>query len=131
MKSALQTAIWIDHHEAHVVRLRGEQIDETVVAAPAAHAHRHPKGPSAEHNHPDDLRRFFGDVLQAIDGADELLIVGPSTAKEQFAHYLEEHRRDRAPYVTLETADHPSDAQLVQRARAHFEAPRSHRQAAR
>lgn len=76
--------------------------------------HRHPKGAAESREHPDDLRRFFDEVARALADAEEILVVGPSTAKLEFVRQL--HKHDRAldqKIVGLETVDHPIDAQLV------------------
>jgi hypothetical protein len=84
---AHQTVVWIDHHEARIFGSEGGTFDESIVSAPPQHVHRHPKGSTAEHNHPDDVHRFFRDVASALDAADAILLVGPSTAKLQFFRY--------------------------------------------
>jgi stalled ribosome rescue protein Dom34 len=119
--SSYHAAVWLDHHEARVFHLSLDGSDEATVHAPHHHVHRHPKGPTAEHNHPDDLHHFFRDLAQALQGAQEILVGGPSTAKTQFMAYVHEHdlaleRR----IVKVETIDHPTDAQLVAHAREHF-----------
>jgi len=118
-------AVWLDHHEARIFHLNLDGSDESTVLAPKAHLRRHPKGGTAEHNHPDDLHHFFRDVAQALQGAQEILVGGPSTAKTQFIAYVHEH--DAAlgkKIVKVETVDHPTDAQLVAHARKHFKLER-------
>jgi stalled ribosome rescue protein Dom34 len=115
------SAVWIDHHEARVFHVSPASFDESVVKAPIHHIHRHPKGPTDEHHHPDDMRRFFADVAKALESSEKILIVGPSTAKLQFLRYLHEHVRVLEPRVVgIETADHPTDRQLIAHIKHHF-----------
>ncbi len=119
-----QTVMWIDHHEARIFRVEGGTTDASTVQAPHRHVHRHPKGPTAEHNHPDDVHRFFHDVARSLDGADPILLVGPSTAKLQFFRYV--HKKAaalEAKIIGIETVDHPTDAQLIAYARDYFALP--------
>jgi|HubBroStandDraft_4_1064222.scaffolds.fasta_scaffold90305_3 hypothetical protein len=114
-------AVWLDHQEARVFHLTLDTSDEATVRAPQHHLHRHPKGATEGHNHPDDQHRFFSSLSQALQGAQEILIGGPSTAKAQYLAYVHEHdpaleRR----IVKVETIDHPTDAQLVAHARRQF-----------
>jgi hypothetical protein len=52
---------------------------------------------------------------------DALLIVGPSSAKLEFFRYLLEHdRRLESKVVGVESADHPTDGEIVARARNCF-----------
>jgi stalled ribosome rescue protein Dom34 len=114
-------AVWIDHHEAKVFHVTEGASDEETLKAPKAHVHRHPKGPTAEHNHPDDLRHFFADVARALEGAQKILVVGPSTAKLQFLRYAHEHAPAIEKHIVgVESVDHPTDAQLVAYIKHHF-----------
>jgi stalled ribosome rescue protein Dom34 len=118
------TAVWIDHHEARIFHAVAGKFDESTVRAPHRHVHRHPKGPTAEHNHPDDVHRFFEDVARALDDAEPILIVGPSTAKLQFVRFLHKHQPAIEPKVVgIETVDHPTDAQIVAYAKHYFGIP--------
>ena len=116
-------AVWIDHREARIFHVDAESADESTVLAPAPHVHRHPKGPSSEHEHPDDAHQFFKAVAKAIEGAERVLVVGPSTAKLQFIHYAYKHDSTLEPHIIgIETVDHPTDGQLVAYARRYFAA---------
>jgi stalled ribosome rescue protein Dom34 len=113
--------IWIDHHEARIVDVGAGPLDEATLRSPRAHLHRHPKGGTAEHHHPDDTRRFFDDVERALEGAEQILLVGPGTAKLQFFRHLHQHARELEPKVVgIETVDHPTDNQLIAYAKRHF-----------
>jgi stalled ribosome rescue protein Dom34 len=115
------SAVWIDHHEARVFHVSPVGFDESVVKAPAHHVHRHPKGATDEHHHPDDMHHFFADVAKALDSAEKILLVGPSTAKLQFLRYL--HKQAPAlesRVVGIETADHPTDRQFIAHIKHHF-----------
>ena len=122
MRSHHQAAVWIDHHEARVFHVRAGDIDVSPIGAPHRHVQRHPKDTRAERQHPEDERRFFHDVAEALADADQILVLGPSTAKLQLLRYLREH----APLVeqrvvAVETVDHPTDRQLVAQVKAYFD----------
>ncbi len=100
------------------------QFDESTIRSPQQHVHRHPKGPTAEHNHPDDVHRFFHEVARALEGAEPILVVGPSTAKLQFFRYVQKHEHALEPKIVgLETVDHPTDGQIVAYAKRYFGIP--------
>ena len=122
--SSRQTVLWIDHHEARVFGIEPTALDDALVRAPAQHVHRHPKGATPEHHHPADERAFFQEVAHALEGTEQVLIVGPSTAKVQFFRYLHAHAPKIEPkVVSIETVDHPTDGELVAYARRHFGIP--------
>jgi len=111
---------WIDHKEARIFHLHPDSSEETTVLAPQHHLHRHPQRPG-EAGQSEDARRFFKEVARALEGADALLIVGPSSAKLEFFRYLHEHdRRLQAKVVGVESADHPTDGEIIARARSCF-----------
>ena len=113
--------IWIDHNEARIFQVHPEAADETTVLAPQHHIHRHPKGRGEAREHPDDEHRFFREVAKDLDGVDAILIVGPSSAKLEFFRYVHAHEHALEPKVVgIETADHPTDGQIVARARSYF-----------
>ena len=122
--SLSQTVVWIDHHEARIFGVELGKFDESTIHAAERHLQRHPKGPTAEHNHPDDAHRFFRDVASALDGAKKILVVGPSTAKLEFFKYVHQHDRALEPKIVgIETVDHPTSGQLVAYAKRYFGIP--------
>jgi len=121
MTSQLRAAVWLDHQEARVFHVDLGGFDEKTLASPHRHVHRHPKGSTEARQHPDDLPRFFGALAHELAGAEQVLVVGPSTAKLQFVNYLHEHDRALgAKVVGLETVDHPTDAQLLAYVKHYF-----------
>jgi stalled ribosome rescue protein Dom34 len=115
------SAVWIDHHEARIFHVSPVSLDESVVRAPAHHVHRHPKGPTEGHTHPDDLKHFFADVAKALEDAERILVTGPSTAKLELLRYLHTHAPAiESRVVGIETADHPTDRQLLAHIKHHF-----------
>jgi hypothetical protein len=112
---------WIDHKEARIFHLHPDATDETTILAPQHHLHRHPLGRGDVRGSAEDARRFFKEVARTLEGADALLIVGPSSAKLEFFRYLHEHDRHlEAKVVGVESADHPTDGEIVARARSCF-----------
>jgi hypothetical protein len=124
MTAPTRAAVWIDHHQARVFHVDLAGFDEQTLRAPAHHFHRHPKGPSEPHAHPDDEHRLFHDVIDALGTAETILVLGPSTAKSAFLHYAQAHAPKVAGKITgVETSDHPTDAQIVAHVRSHFGIP--------
>lgn len=108
-------AIWIDHKEARIFHVTHQGTDETTVLAPQHHLHRRPG------EDPNEAHQFFKEVARALTGVDAILIVGPSSAKLEFYRYLHEHeRRLESKVVGVESADHPTDGEIVARARKCF-----------
>lgn len=115
-------AVWIDHKEARVFSIHPENADETTVMAPLHNVHhKHPTGPEGAREHPDDAKRFFHEVARALEGSEEILVVGPGAAKLEFLRYVHRHEHKlESTIVGIETVDHPTDGQLVAYAKTYF-----------
>jgi len=120
-----QMAVWIDSHEARIFHVDAEHFDEASVRSPKQHLHRHQKDQEVRvRNHPDDERDFFREVSQALAGATAILVLGPSLTKLHFLRYTQKHDPNlESRIVGLETADHPTDRQIVAHVRSYFHAP--------
>ncbi|CAB4549801.1 MAG: translational machinery protein [Actinobacteria bacterium] len=112
--------VWLDHHRATVIDFSiDDQHVQRVASENPVQLHRK-SGPMGTGRAPDD-RSFFDEVTRAIEPAAEVLVVGPGTAKVSFMTDLER----RAPQVAkkvvgVESADHPSDGELLAFARRYF-----------
>lgn len=61
------------------------------------------------------------EVVEAVASANEILIVGPSSAKLELMKHMVKHDANIASKVVgIETVDHPSDAQLLAYAKKSF-----------
>jgi len=121
-----QAVVWIDHKKARVFALDEGAVSPSLVNAPGAHIHRHPKEQEVRvRNHPDDEHRFFHDVARALEGSAEILLVGPAKTKLHFLRYVQRHEHALEPKIVgIETANHPTDAQLMAYLRDYFHGSR-------
>ena len=117
--------LWIDQHEAKIFRAEGDAFTSAGVESAHRHVHRHSKT-TAEHSHPADAQRYYHDVAKALEGAAQILVVGPATAKLEFIKHVHKHDHELEPKIIgVETVDHPTDGQLIAYARKYFE-PEAH-----
>ena len=115
--------VWIDHKEARIFHVHPEAADESTILSPQHQIHRHPKGHGEAREHPDDAKHFFERVAQKLDGVDSVLVVGPASAKHEFAKFVQEHHRNLESKIAgVETADHPTGGEIVAHARRYFKA---------
>lgn len=115
-------AVWLDHKEARAFAFHPDTADETTVVGPPHNDHhKWTRGQEGIKEHPEDLKRFFHDIVLALHGVESLLIVGPGSAKLEFLRYVHTHDRAlEAAIVGIETVDHPTDGQIVAYAREYF-----------
>ena len=114
-------AVWIDHREAHIFHVDPGHVSETTLKA-KQHLHRkHPRGIEGMEEHPEDAKKYFRDVADELFTAEEVLIVGPSTAKLDFLRYIHQHDHSLEPKIIgVETVDHPTDGEIAAYALKYF-----------
>ena len=113
---------WLDHSEAHVLHFTPEDVENKLVHG-KPHQHLHHKSGSQASGHAAEDPAFFRKIAEALAGAQEILLVGPASAKTAFFKYLDDHAPDlHEKVVAVETVDHPSYGQLLDYARKHFRA---------
>ena len=115
--------IWIDHKEARIFEIDSDKLEHSIVDSPGPHIHRHANEVDLRiRNHPDDEHRYFREVARALDHLGQVLLVGPAQTKLHFFRYLHLHDRPlEAKIVGIESADHPTDGQLVAHLRKYFD----------
>jgi len=113
-------AVWIDHNEAKVFHVDGEGFDPIKIKP-----HHHIERPTvtAEHAHPAESLHFFQEVEKALVDVEEILIVGPGSAKLELIKHVHKHNHALEPRIVgVETVDHPTDGQLVAHVHSYFHA---------
>lgn len=117
------SAVWLDHSEARIFHVDKTTFDETTLHSEKGHGHLHRKPGTDEHHtsKQDQNHVFYHDVVKALEGAEEILVLGPSTAKLELIKHVHQHNPQLgAKIIGVETVDHPSDAQLVAYIRKYF-----------
>jgi len=113
--------VWIDHQEAHVIQFNAEASEGEIIKTKSKHAKLHQKAGVLGSGHKTSDQNYLHQVIEAVSGADEILIVGPGSAKlELFKHANHHDKKISDKIVGIETVDHPSDAQLLAHAKKHF-----------
>ena len=126
--SHYHAVVWIDHREAHVMHISMNDVESSIVRPGKPHQHLHSKrgadkgGTVGAGRTPED-QNYYHEVVEALAGAGEILIVGPANAKLNLIKHIHSHdQKITDKVVGVETVDHPTDAQLVVYARKYFEA---------
>ena len=121
--SHYHAVVWLDHQKATAWHFSSTDKSNTVIRAADQHGRVHSrKSTHGGHREPADPK-FFAEVAQALNGAHEILVMGPAQTKHEFANYLrEKHPPLARAIVAVENADHPSEAEVLAYARRHFKA---------
>ena len=115
--------VWVDSKEAHVFRFNADDVEKQRVKAHSPFRKIHHKAGviGAGHIHLDHA--FFDEIAKDLDGVQEWLLTGPGAAKDELSSYLGTLKQGlREKLVGVESADHPTDGQLVDHARRFFKA---------
>ena len=112
--SLFHAVVWLDHHSANILQFDAEHVQAEKIKAHTHHTKQHGSAVRSEHE-------FYADVCGALNGIQEILVVGSSTAQKDFKHYVEKHRAALVSHIVgYESVDHPSDKQLIALARQYF-----------
>jgi hypothetical protein len=115
--------VWIDHLKASVWQYSPTEQEQKTLHADSSHQHTHSRKTTHGGHKSSADPHFFEDVAQALSGVHEILIMGPAQTKTEFVTFLKEKHADLAKaVVAVESADHPTDAQVLGYARKHFPA---------
>ena len=121
--SHFHAAVWLDHSEAHVMHISPDDVEKSVIHPSRPHQHLHSRSGSVGAGRKGEDQAYYHAVAQALEGAQEILIVGPAQAKLQLVKHIHAHDHGLVDKIVgVETVDHPSDGQLVAYARKYFRA---------
>jgi hypothetical protein len=121
MPTHFHAIIWIDHSQARVFHIGLSGEDGMILHPDMPTRHLHHKANSIGSGNAAPDLEFWAQVTNAVSDAGEILIIGPSKAKTEFAKYFRNHDSKGADrIVAVEAADHPSDGEIIAYARQHF-----------
>lgn len=121
--SHYHAVVWLDHAEAHVMHIAPDDVEKFVAHASDKHPHLHHKRGSVGSGHQGEDAHYLGEVVRLLEGAREILVVGPGKAKLELVKYVHRHHPGMVDTIIgVESADHPTDGQIVAHARKYFEA---------
>jgi stalled ribosome rescue protein Dom34 len=119
--SHYHAVVWLDHNEANVMHISPDDVEKSVVSPATPHRNLHRKRGSVSGSRQPEDQNYYHEIVEALAGAAEILIVGPGQAKLGLIKHIHSHDRGVSDKVIgVETVDHPSDAQLVAFARKYF-----------
>lgn len=115
--------VWLDHCEAKVFFFDRENAESLRLATTLAHHQTHNKAGTIDGKRAPENQSFYHDIVVALQPAKEWLIIGPGSAKDELVKHIRHHHpRVESRIVGVETADHPTEGQIVAHARTFFRA---------
>lgn len=114
-KQKKQFGIWMDNHHAIVIG-RADANDEafTVIGHAGNEGARANSSEKTEHNDEKTLQhKFFKEILNHMQNADEVLITGTGTAQEQLMKYMADTPQYKHTQTKESTTNKMSEENLV------------------
>lgn len=119
--SLSHAVVWIDHQEAHVIQFNADAHENAIITTKSKHGHIHQKAGLLTGKHQTSSQAYLHEVVEAIAGCSEILIVGPGIAKLELIKHIHQHdAKISNKLVGVETVDHPTDGQLLAYAKKYF-----------
>jgi stalled ribosome rescue protein Dom34 len=115
--------VWLDHRAAKVFFLDRDDAHELKISAtnPVDQVHKH--AGTREGGRIEMDVDLMNNIVKALEPAAEWLITGPGSAKDELAKHVKNHHHVLASRIIgVESADHPTDGQIVALARRYFRA---------
>lgn len=120
-KRKTQVGVWLDHHQAVIVAAPTGEF--TIVRSLGTTGPEHHRSSEhAIHNADHQLRaKHFHAVAAHLTGYDHILLFGPGTAQEEMHNLLKADTHFRQKDISIDSAGHMTDNQLVAKVRSFFE----------
>jgi len=115
-RSIHQIAIWVDHREAIMViftdahLLREEELFSGV--GPRTHGGGWSQQRFESHRRAT-LDHFYEEIIQNLNGADEIIIYGPGQAKHELEQHINRYKGLSQHVIDLVTTDKLDDQQFI------------------
>lgn len=121
MQGHYHAVVWIDHRQARVFHFDASDADKLVVSPANPVRNLHHKANSVGSGHAAEDRRFLEEVTKSIADAGAVLIVGPSNEKNELVKHIKRtHPAMMIKIEGVESADHPTDGELLAYARKYL-----------
>lgn len=102
-------AIWIDRHQAYVVRFGADLLDRRL-AHTADHGWSQYRVDARRYLR---MQQYYDAVLTYLEPGDEVLLLGPDQAKRELYQLIERHGGSKGSVVALYPASRLAEADLV------------------
>lgn len=119
--SQYHAVVWLDHKEARVFHFNTEEVEKTVVHPDHPNVNLHHKSGATGSGNAKEDQHYYHEVVEALSGAEAILILGPAQAKLELFKHIQHHDKNVVEkIVAVESSDHPSDGQILKYARQYF-----------
>lgn len=135
-----KVGLWIDHRKTVLVSMDGDPaavrartIESGVESRPRMGGGAGPATPYGaqdasyearrDRRHDHQLDQYYDRVIEAVSGANQVLVMGPGEARTEFAKRLRSSGTIARSRVTVIAADRMTEPQILEAVKQHFEIP--------
>jgi hypothetical protein len=115
-----RVAIWMDHRTAKIVKpVSREEFEIELLESQGHHGEHKAHDNSQTHDnynegkHRESVKQFFGELEKKLNGYDTFLLMGPSTAKNEFEHVMRSGKHFHGKRVAVDNLENVSDSELI------------------
>lgn len=128
--------VWLDYRKALIVRVNDEGIDLVRISSDVERKHRSTGGVRSRWpwwhrssrssdvlgiRRGHEVHKYFQDISRATQGADDLYIFGPGTAKTGLKNFLAKHLKTTLADEELESAESRlTEGEIIAQVRRYF-----------
>ncbi len=113
MKTKKQSGVWMDHSNAHIMSLNGHQITSTRIESGFTHKDKEfalSKNENLMHNKErQEQSSYYQLISKALLENDEILLFGPTEAKNELANLLKADQHFSKSKITIKSSDKLSE----------------------
>jgi len=126
MKSKKQIGVWMDHSVAHLTEQKDNNSMTTHnIKSKFTHyekEHSVRQSESLMHNKEHHLQaEYYKQIAGALAGHEEILLFGPTKAKEELSHLLKANHQFAGASIVLKHADKMNEQQQQAFVKEHFD----------
>jgi stalled ribosome rescue protein Dom34 len=124
MKAKKQTGIWMDHSVAHLMELKNNEIAASTIKSKFTHQekeHSLSRGENNMHNKEQhEQADYYKNISNAIKNYDEVILFGPTKAKNELANLLKADRHFENLKIEVKDTDKMSESEQQNFVKEHF-----------
>jgi hypothetical protein len=121
MHTHYHAVVWIDHRQARVFHFNESDADKLVVNPDSPVRNLHHKANSIGSGHATEDQNFLENVAKSVADAGAILVLGPSNEKNELVKHIKRFHPEMTIKIEgVESADHPTDHELVAYARQYL-----------
>ena len=117
------SGLWLDQHKAIVVKNHDAQnAFKFFLCSPVKAEVQHGNSSENAANNAEQTNKakYFKEIAHLLTNSEEVFITGPGTIQEELKNFLHDTAQFKNLKITLDTAQHMSDEEVLDAVKSHF-----------